>query len=322
MKKLYFIVFIWSLTLFFCRLCIAEIPLNKDLISLKEKSQTEITKLKSKASVSAKETPTPTSTPSTDLSQNDKSKTEDVKDGENEKEESKADKNDELLRKYKLIGIYLIGSQPRALIKNLEETQDGTKEYQQGDFLDDALTFSVSKISFNPTARVELIDQDGINYLIKPYSLDVKNLSGSPKGNFAIKKAPTYSSGPSSATSKAKNRSSSSSDTSNKSPEQPVAAEQAPPSTIATPAAAVDAGTKKDAAAEDSQKNAAGDASGSLQPQQQPLSADSVQGAAMSAGSSDGAPQQTQKTDSKNPLEQQKTPSDLLDTSRPANPFQ
>ncbi len=326
MKKLYSIVFIWILTFLFCRLCIAEIPLNKDLISLKGKSQTETTKLRSKASVSAKATPMPTPTPSTDLSKNE------IKDSESkdEKEESKADTNDELLRKYKLVGIYLIGSQPRALIKNLEETEDGAKEYQQGDFLDDALTFSVSKISFNPTSRVELIDQDGINYLIKPHSVDVKNLSGSPKGNFAIKKAPTYSSGSSATTSKAKNRPSTSSDASSKPPEQPVPAEQTSPSTTATPAAATaEAGTKKDAtSSEDSQKNAAtGDASGSLQPQQQPSSSDSVQASAMSVGS-EGAPPQTQKTesktDSKNPSEPQNTrsPVDTPDTSRPTNPFQ
>ncbi len=338
MKNLYSIFFIWILSFFFCGLCIAEIPLNKDSISQKEKSQSKTTNLRARANILPKVTPVPTSTPSTGIGQNTKNETEVAKDDESEdekKEESKIDKNDELLRKYKLIGIYLIGSQPRALIKNLEETEDTGKEYQQGDFLDDAQTFSVSKISFNPTARVELIDQDGINYLIKPHSVDVKNLSNSPKGNFAIKKAPTYSSTTSSSSSsKSKNRPSSSSDTASKSPDQPATTEQAvPPPTTSTPATTTETTTDKKDATSDLPKNVApADASGSLQPQQQPSSGDSVQASTMSTGS-EGAPQQatqqqatqqTQKIDSKNPSEQQNTrsPADSLDTSRPTNPFQ
>ena len=101
--------------------------------------------------------------------------------GEQQQEEEKIDIN----QNYKLVAIYLIDSQPRALIKNLLIPEEGAMEYGVGDFLDELQTFSIYKVSFNPTARVELIDQDGVSYLIKPSGFDVKNLAGSPKGSFS-----------------------------------------------------------------------------------------------------------------------------------------
>ncbi len=91
---------------------------------------------------------------------------------------------------FKLIAVYLIAKQPRALIKNLSIPEESAKEFQTGDFLDEYQTIQVSKISLNPTTRVELIDQNGYAYLIKPQSFDSK--AATSKGGFGGKAAPTY----------------------------------------------------------------------------------------------------------------------------------
>lgn len=109
----------------------------------------------------------------------------DKKDLKNDKkvEENKDDPlNDELAddiegksdpsKNYKLIAIYLIGNRPRVLLKDLSDPDDPPKEYQAGDFLDEEQTISVSKINFNPTARIELTDLDGISYLLKPQNIE------------------------------------------------------------------------------------------------------------------------------------------------------
>ncbi|MBI3590168.1 MAG: hypothetical protein HY094_02180 [Candidatus Melainabacteria bacterium] len=171
--KMYFISYAClSLTLIFiilsCLICQAQTTLPKDLpkskdVSIKESSQNvDMDGLAKDAS---------------DKSQEDKEKVIDPSEN------------------YKLIAIYLIANKPRALIKNLAIPDEAPKEYQVGDFLDEFQTISVSKISFNPTARIELVDQNGLSYLIKPHSIDVKSLPSSPKTTFSNRAAPTYFSG-------------------------------------------------------------------------------------------------------------------------------
>ena len=91
---------------------------------------------------------------------------------------------------FKLIAVYLIAKQPRALIKNLSIPEEGAKEFQTGDFIDEYQTIQVSKISLNPTTRVELLDQNGFAYLIKTQSFDMK--AAGSKGGGGSKIAPTY----------------------------------------------------------------------------------------------------------------------------------
>ena len=93
---------------------------------------------------------------------------------------------------YKLIAVYLINKQPRALIKNLTTPEEAAKEYQVGDYLDELGTLSISKISFNPTTRVEFIDQDGLSYLIKPNSNDDKTAVSGAKGSYGNKAFPSH----------------------------------------------------------------------------------------------------------------------------------
>ena len=92
---------------------------------------------------------------------------------------------------FKLIAIYLVGSKPRALIKNLNKPEDPAKEFQVGDYVDELENFSISKILLNPTARVELIDPDGLNYIIKPRNTEDTNSAQLSKTS----KSPTYSGG-------------------------------------------------------------------------------------------------------------------------------
>ncbi len=88
---------------------------------------------------------------------------------------------------FKLIAIYLIGNKPRVLLKNLSTPDDPAKEYQLGDFLDDSQTISISMINFNPTARIEITDVEGISYILKPQSEDSMS---APSGTSMV--APTY----------------------------------------------------------------------------------------------------------------------------------
>ena len=108
--------------------------------------------------------------------------------------QDKSDDNndDEVALSYKLVAIYLIGSEPRALIKNLQTPDEQPKEYKTGEFIDELQKFSISKISFNPTARIELIDRDGLSYLIKPQIAEDKV---DASGMSSAKSFPTYSTG-------------------------------------------------------------------------------------------------------------------------------
>ncbi|OGI19475.1 MAG: hypothetical protein A3B68_04075 [Candidatus Melainabacteria bacterium RIFCSPHIGHO2_02_FULL_34_12] len=96
---------------------------------------------------------------------------------------------------YKIIAIYLIGNKPKTLIKNVTTPEDPPVEYAAGDYLDELQNFSVSKILFNPTARVEIIDVDGIAYLMKPNTADDKAASVKSKPTFGAKTVPSYFSG-------------------------------------------------------------------------------------------------------------------------------
>ena len=109
-------------------------------------------------------------------------------------EEDKKEKIDPL-QTYKIIAIYIIGNQPRALIKNLSTPEELPMEFQVGDYLDEVQTLSVVKISFNPTARVEIVDQSGFGYIIKPKNSDDKSGSVGSKTSYGSMSMPTYFSG-------------------------------------------------------------------------------------------------------------------------------
>ena len=100
--------------------------------------------------------------------------------------ESKAEKERNPILDYKLIAIYKIENQKRALIFNEALPDDGAKEYKEGDYLDELENFSVHKIVINPTAKIEIVDKDGLSYLIRPHSVDVKSLSGGQAGTRSI----------------------------------------------------------------------------------------------------------------------------------------
>lgn len=124
-------------------------------------------------------------------------KTKDVTDsskGSDEKNSSDSSQEEEVDNpedSFKLIAIYLVGNRPRALIKNLDKPEDPAKEFQIGDYVDESGNFAISKILLNPTARVELIDPNGLNYIIKPRNTEDANAAQSSKTS----KSPTYSSG-------------------------------------------------------------------------------------------------------------------------------
>lgn len=111
----------------------------------------------------------------------------------NLKDDSAEEKKEEVnpTQVYKLIAVYLIGKQPRALMRNDLEPEDGPMEYRVGDYLDDGKTVSISRISLSPTTRVELIDKHGITYLMKPYTIDEINTRGGDRSTFSA--SPTYS---------------------------------------------------------------------------------------------------------------------------------
>lgn len=89
---------------------------------------------------------------------------------------------------YRLVGIYIIEDKPRAIIRNLSMLEDGPKEFITGDYLDEMETISVSKISLTPTSRVELIDNEGFSYLMKP-DTNADSAKAAAKSNVT----PTYS---------------------------------------------------------------------------------------------------------------------------------
>ena len=127
-----------------------------------------------------------------------KSSNEDSKDSMDDKsaddvndskgEEQVIDNPDE---SFKLIAIYLVGNKPRALIKNLDKPEDPAKEFQVGDYVDELQAFSISKILLNPTARIELVDPDGLSYVIKTKNTDSTKTTQPSKS----KSLPSYLSG-------------------------------------------------------------------------------------------------------------------------------
>lgn len=115
-------------------------------------------------------------------------------DAETEDKENKEEKVNPY-QTYKIIAIYIIGNQPRALIKNLSAPEELPIEFQAGDYLDEMQLFSVAKISFNPTARVEIVDQNGLSYVMKPKNSDDKSAPGGSKTSTTSRSLPTYFSG-------------------------------------------------------------------------------------------------------------------------------
>lgn len=112
------------------------------------------------------------------------------------KEETDVKKEERIdpAQNYKLVAIYFINKEPRALIKSVTNPEAGTVEFKVGDFLDEFQTVSISKISFNPTVRVELIDDEGINYFLKPHAVNDKNISTPSKSTYS-KSLPSHFSG-------------------------------------------------------------------------------------------------------------------------------
>ncbi|GEM_PF-4403720 len=123
------------------------------------------------------------------------------------KENISEDEINDLIKNYKLIAVYLIVNEPRALIKNVTNPDEAPREFRIGDFIDELQKLSVSRIAFNPTARIELIDQSGFSYLLRESMRDVKDLPGSPKiPSSTTRSAPSYFSGGSSAKTKASSK--------------------------------------------------------------------------------------------------------------------
>ena len=197
---------------------------------------------------------------------------------------------------YKLIAVYLIGKQQRALIKNDLEPEEGAKEYKTGDYLDEERTVSISRISMLPTARIELIDSRGLTYLMKPYTVDITNSRGGGKiaGSSAF---PTYSSSPSKSTS-----SSSSS-----------AASSAPPPAPSSSTASTTTSDSSSTAAPSSDSSSASTPAASSE---QPAAA-APQPSSDSSSSPSAAPS---AASSASDSSQASSPNGL-DVSRPSNPF-
>ncbi len=122
--------------------------------------------------------------------ENKDSEKEDESDDELEDEEDEVNNPDE---NFKLIAIYQVANKPRALIKDLANPEDSAKEYQVGDYLGEIQAFSISKILFNPTPRIELIDVNGLSYVIKPKNSDSPNSASA--ASMSSKPLPTYFSG-------------------------------------------------------------------------------------------------------------------------------
>lgn len=206
-----------------------------------------------------------------------------------DKEEKQEEQEEaERIQNYKLVAIYLIENEPRALIKNLNDPEKTATEYKEGDFIDELGVLLISKISFNPTARVELTDQDGLSYLIKPHSIDIKGLPRTPKSTFSTKTVPSYFSG---GNTQSKTKGS-------KSKEQEASKEmtdgKATTATTETTPKKDEQSTTSDAVQEDSKKD------GTLIPTQKT--------------------EPTPSADTSTPAPAERT--DQLDVDRPANPFE
>lgn len=124
---------------------------------------------------------------------------QDLNENKNTKQEEK-EKTEEVgkedpTKDFRLLAVYLIGNEVRALIKDLSATDQSLREFKVGDFLDEEENIEVSRISINPTARVELIDRSGFGYLMRTQIGDIKAPSVSPKVPSQSKPVPTYFSG-------------------------------------------------------------------------------------------------------------------------------
>ena len=117
----------------------------------------------------------------------DESKSDDIEEGENDEAEVKVDPS----ANFKLIAVYFLNKEPRALIRSLLDSQGGIQEYRTGDYLDEAQTFSITRITLNPTARIEIIDQYGSSYSIKPEHVIDKTVQTKGKGT-SSHSLPTY----------------------------------------------------------------------------------------------------------------------------------
>lgn len=136
------------------------------------------------------------------------------KDFKSDIQEEKFDPN----KDYKLIAIYLISKEPRALIKDLNNTEEGPKEFRVGDYLDELQSLSISKISLNPTLRVELTDENGLGFLLKPSSGESMAATATSKGSYGSRTTPTFFTGGGSKTKIKKAPSSTTSETTSASP--------------------------------------------------------------------------------------------------------
>ncbi len=237
---------------------------------------------------------TDTSTKGKDDKKNDKSDKEpDKTDNKNVTSSSgdlsldKKEEDDETpVLTYKLIAIYLIGKEPRALIKNLETPDELPKEYMVGEYVDELQKFSIAKISFNPTARVELIDRDGLSYLIKP---QISENKGDASGKGASKPS-AYSTG------------------------KYYKKRESDPAPSSSTAPAPQANTDKPAVPSQPSQKAEGDAASKSQVAEPgPSSSGSSQGGTQTQIGGTPAPKETPKPQDK--------PADSSD-NRPANPFQ
>lgn len=94
--------------------------------------------------------------------------------GSEETEEEEEKEKIEPSSIFKLVAVFIIEKQPRALIKNLTKPEEPAREFQVGDYLDDEQIYTLSRITFNPTTRIEIIDQSGLSYLVKQSVIDEK----------------------------------------------------------------------------------------------------------------------------------------------------
>lgn len=164
------------------------------VLDAKEKSSDFLPKTKdtkSNNSMSSKTESTDDANKKADSSEDDENDEDDKNDKDDDKEsDEKAEEIDDPQDTFRLVAIYIIGNKPRALIKNLEKPEDAAKEFLVGDYLDEEQNFSVSKILLNPTIRVEIIDPNGLSYIMKPSNSDV---GSAPPPSKAPKSSPSYS---------------------------------------------------------------------------------------------------------------------------------
>lgn len=216
---------------------------------------------------------------------------------------------------YKLIAIYLVENQPRALIRNENKPEQGARDYKVGEYLDELKTVSISKISFTPTARVELIDKSGLTYLMKPYSLDESTPHA--RGATSSKTYATYSSSPATgAVTKPKTKSKN---------QAQKKEEGSQPSEVEKPATStLESAIKQESAQETQPAEAPKEeaSSPSIQPATQPQAKEEAGGPQAKAPAQDKASQQEAKAPPQpSPQGASSEPDNGLDVSRPTDPF-